>query len=84
MPVYDGADLVQDAHVQARGIIEEVEHPLMGKKKVLGPSWRFSKTPAEIRRPGPLMGQHNDYVLGELLGMSKEEIERLAEEQVVY
>jgi benzylsuccinate CoA-transferase BbsF subunit len=84
MPVYDGADLVRDAHVQARGVIEEVEHPAMGKKKVLGPPWRFSKTPAEIRRPGPLMGQHNDYVLGELLGMSKQEIERLSEEQVVY
>jgi crotonobetainyl-CoA:carnitine CoA-transferase CaiB-like acyl-CoA transferase len=30
------------------------------------------------------MGQDNDYVLGELLGMSKEEIEKLAAEQVVY
>ena len=84
MPVYDGADLVRDAHVLERGIIEEVEHPAMGKKKVLGPPWRFSKTPAEIRRPGPLLGQHNDYVLGELLGMSRQDIERLTEEQVVY
>ena len=84
MPVYDGADLVRDAHVLERGIIEEVDHPAMGKKKVLGPPWRFSKTPAEIRRPGPLMGQHNDYVLGELLGMSRQDIDRLTEEQVVY
>ena len=84
MPVYDGADLVRDAHVLERGIIEEVEHPAMGKKKVLGPPWRFSKTPAEIQRPGPLLGQHNDYVLGELLGMSRRDIERLTEEQVVY
>jgi len=84
MPVYDGADLVRDAHVLERGIIEEVEHPAMGKKKVLGPPWRFSKTPAEIQRPGPLLGQHNDYVLGELLGMSRRDIDRLTEEQVVY
>ncbi len=84
MPVYGGEEIVADKHVQARGIIQEVEHPVMGKKKVLGPPWRLSKTPARILRPGPLLGQHNDYVLGELLGMSKEEIERLTAEEVVY
>ena len=84
MPVYGGEEIVKDRHVLARGIIEEVEHPLMGKKKVLGPPWRLSKTPARVIRHGPLLGQHNDYVLGELLGMSKEEIERLTAEQVLY
>ncbi len=84
MPVYGGEEIVKDAHVQARGIIEEVEHPLLGKRHVLGPPWRLSKTPARILRPGPLIGQHNDYVLGELLGMPKEEIERLTAEEVLY
>jgi crotonobetainyl-CoA:carnitine CoA-transferase CaiB-like acyl-CoA transferase len=32
----------------------------------------------------PVLGQHNDYVFGELLGMSKEEIERLVKEQIIY
>jgi benzylsuccinate CoA-transferase BbsF subunit len=84
MPVYGGEEIVNDRHVLARGLIEEVEHPLMGKKKVLGPPWRLSKTPARIIRHGPLLGQHNDYVLGDLLGMSKQEIERLTAEQVLY
>ncbi len=84
MPVFDGPSMVQDVHIQNRRTIEEVDHPALGRSKVVGPTWRFSKTPAQIRRPGPLLGQHNDYVLGELLGMSQEEIERLAEEQVIY
>ncbi|MDI6858477.1 MAG: CoA transferase [Dehalococcoidia bacterium] len=84
MPVYDGPSLVQDEQVKARGTLTPVEHPLMGEKMVVAPMWRLSKTPAEIRRHGPLLGQDNEYVLGELVGMSKEEIEKLAEEQVVY
>jgi benzylsuccinate CoA-transferase BbsF subunit len=84
MPVHDGAGLVEDAQVKARGVLAAVEHPLMGEKMVVAPMWQLSKTPAQIRRHGPLMGQDNEYVLGDLLGMSKEEIERLAEEQVVY
>jgi len=84
MPVYSGEEIVVDPHVLARGVIEEVEHPLMGKKKVLGPPWRLSKTPARVIRHGPLLGQHNDYVLGDLLGMSKEQIGRLTADEVLY
>lgn len=84
MPVYDGPSLVQDAQVEARGFLTEVEHPALSKKKVVGPMWRLSKTPAAIRRHGPLIGQDNDYVLGQLLGMSQEEMARLVDEQVIY
>lgn len=84
MPVYGGEEIVKDPHVLARGIIEEVEHPLMGKKHVLGPPWRLSKTPARVIRHGPLLGEHNDYVLGDLLGMSKEQMERLTADEVLY
>jgi benzylsuccinate CoA-transferase BbsF subunit len=84
MPVYGGEEIVTDRHVLARGVIEEVEHPLMGTKKVLGPPWRLTKTPARVLRHGPLLGQHNDYVLGDLLGMSKDDIARLTAEEVLY
>jgi benzylsuccinate CoA-transferase BbsF subunit len=84
MPVYGGEEIVKDHHVVASGMIEEVEHPLMGTKRVLRPPWRLSKTPARVLRHGPLLGEHNDYVLGELLGMSKEDIERLIAEEVLY
>jgi benzylsuccinate CoA-transferase BbsF subunit len=84
MPVYDGPSLVRDAQVEARGFLTEVEHPAMGKKKVIGSMWGLSKTPAAVKRHGPLLGQDNDYVLGRLLGMSPEERARLVEEQVIY
>jgi crotonobetainyl-CoA:carnitine CoA-transferase CaiB-like acyl-CoA transferase len=39
---------------------------------------RFSRTPAVIRWPGPKIGEHNDYVLHELLGLNHEDIAELA------
>jgi crotonobetainyl-CoA:carnitine CoA-transferase CaiB-like acyl-CoA transferase len=44
----------------------------------------LSETPGEIRRPAPLLGEHNNYVFGELLGLSEEEIETLVEKKVIY
>jgi len=44
----------------------------------------MTATPVNLQRPAPLIGQHNQYVLGELLGMAQSEIDQLIEEQVVY
>jgi benzylsuccinate CoA-transferase BbsF subunit len=84
MPLLDGPALVQDAHLRERGVLQPLQHPLIGERLTLSPPWRFSRTPAQIRRPGPLLGEHNQYVLGELLGMPSDEIERLVAEEVVY
>ncbi len=84
MPLHDGLTLVRDAHLRERGVLEPLQHPIIGERLTLSPPWRFSRTPAQIRRPGPLLGEHNQYVLGELLGMSGDEIERLVAEEVVY
>lgn len=84
MPVLDGPALVQDVHLRARGVLEPLHHPAIGEKLTVSPPWKFSRTPAQIDRPGPLLGGQNQYVLGDLLGMSSEEIERLVAEEVVY
>ncbi|HJX61706.1 MAG TPA: CoA transferase [Dehalococcoidia bacterium] len=84
MPAHDGRSLVEDPQLRERGLMEWVEHPLSGKRLLAGPPWRFSKTPASIRQPAPLLGQHNHYVLHELLGLSEEEIQQLVDEEVVY
>lgn len=84
MPTFSGSMIPRDPHLKERGILAEVEHPEMGKRTVVGPPWRLSATPARIPRAAPLIGEHNQYVLGELLGMSRDEIERLVEEEVVY
>jgi benzylsuccinate CoA-transferase BbsF subunit len=82
MPVLDGLSLARDPHLRERGMIVEVDHAALGRRRMLGAPWKYSKTPTEVR-PAPLLGEHNRYVLGELLGMSEEEIERLVEEGVV-
>ncbi|MBW1804551.1 MAG: CoA transferase, partial [Deltaproteobacteria bacterium] len=62
----------------------QVEHPVIGKDWVIAPPWRPSDTPAQINRHAPLLGEHNEYVFGELLGMSSVEIRRLEQEKVIY
>jgi len=84
MPSFKAEDLFSDPHILARGGIKEVEHPVLGVRKTIAPPWSFSETPAGITRAAPLLGEHNEYVLGELLGISREELARLIEEKVVY
>ena len=84
MPTFSGGMIPRDPHLKERGILAEVEHPEIGKRMVVGPPWRLSATPARIPRAAPLIGEHNRYVLGELLDMSRDEIDRLVEEEVVY
>jgi len=44
---------------------------------------KLSGSPVEIRRPAPLFGEHNAYVLGEIIGLLTEEIQTLVEEQII-
>jgi len=80
-----GEDSIDDdPHVAARGFIETVEHPKLGRRRVAGAPWNFDSGDVGIRRPAPLLGQHNDQVLGGILGLSRDEIERLIREGVVH
>lgn len=56
---------------------------LEGLVEVAGPVWHFSDTPAHVRLPAPRPGEHNAYVLVDLLGMNRAEVSRLAAEGVV-
>jgi benzylsuccinate CoA-transferase BbsF subunit len=51
---------------------------------VLLPPWKFSATPARIKKRGPKMGEHNRHVFGKLLGMPQEEIARLEKKKIAY
>ncbi len=83
-PVMNIEDQYTDPHYRERQTYVEIEHPLIGVELLYAPHLRLSKTPGNIRRPAPSLAEHNDYVLGELLGMSKEEIARLEQEKVIY
>jgi crotonobetainyl-CoA:carnitine CoA-transferase CaiB-like acyl-CoA transferase len=80
--VQSGASLSQDEHVAAREVFVPIVHPRLGELRTVRPPWRMEG--AEISEPGPLLGQHNDYVLGEILGIDADEIARLVSEEVVY
>jgi crotonobetainyl-CoA:carnitine CoA-transferase CaiB-like acyl-CoA transferase len=62
--------------------LPEAEHPEAGTYKVIPPPARFSATPASVRRPAPLPGQHTTEILAEA-GLSAAEIDRLAEAGVL-
>ena len=84
MPSFSAEELFSDPHLREREIATEVNHPVMGKQVVLNPPWKLSETPARVEKASPLLGEHNEYVFGELLGMPRQEITRLIDEQVIY
>ncbi len=82
-PINDVATAMEDPQVQARGMVQEVEHPTAGRIKVLGPVAKFSRTPAAVRSAPPPLGYHNEEVLGELLGYTTEEIDDLRKSGII-
>jgi len=72
-----------DPHLAERGFWVEKEHPEVGAVRHPGIPWRMSETPCEVWRAAPTLGQDNDYVFGELLGMSGKRIAELAERGVI-
>lgn len=66
-PVNTPKDFAEDIHTQARGYFVEVEHPYVGRHKYPGAPYKLSATPWRIRRPAPLIGQHNAEILAERL-----------------
>lgn len=84
MPSFSAEDLFSNPHLQERGAITETVHPVLGTRKAIAPPWKMSATPASIVRTAPLLGEDNQYVLCDLLGLSEDEVQRLVEAQVVY
>jgi crotonobetainyl-CoA:carnitine CoA-transferase CaiB-like acyl-CoA transferase len=76
--VYRAPDMLADPHFQARESIVEVETERFGKLKMQSTFPKFSATPSSIRTPAPsVIGQHNGYVYGQLLGLSEAELAAL-------
>jgi len=77
-------ELAEDPHLNARGFFIEKEHPEVGVMKHAGIPWRMSETPCEVWRSAPTMGQDNQYVFGELLGLSSQHIADLVQRQIIF
>lgn len=83
VPSLNCEEIYNDRHLKSRGFVKEVEHPERGKQVVTGPPWILSATATNLDT-SPLMGQHNDYIFGDLLGLSKHEISKLREDKAIY
>ncbi|MYN08145.1 CaiB/BaiF CoA transferase family protein [Pseudoduganella aquatica] len=73
-PINDIGDVYQNPQVQARGLVTETPHPSAGKVKLVRSPMRLSGTPTDGGSAPPLLGQHTEEVLRELLGRSPEDI----------
>ncbi len=81
-PIYTLDDLPEHPHLKAVGLFERGEHPSEGPIRYVKPSTRFSATPADVRLPAPLLGQHTGEILSEA-GYSTAEIAKFAAGRVV-
>jgi crotonobetainyl-CoA:carnitine CoA-transferase CaiB-like acyl-CoA transferase len=76
-PVLKIPALMANEHFRARGFWETVSHAAAGTWDIEGPVWRMSRTPAHVRTPAPMFGEHNAYAFGELLGLTDTEVAQL-------
>jgi benzylsuccinate CoA-transferase BbsF subunit len=83
-PCLDLTERFSDPQFVARDVHLQVEHPATGVDIIAGIPFKLSGTPGEVRRPAPMLGQHNEYVFRELLGKPESEIAQLVEEKVIY
>ena len=83
-PIYTVKEVVEDEHIAgARRMIREIHHPVAGSVKVIGSPVNMSETPAEVTSPAPLLGQHSEEVLKEILNLTQEEVESLKREKAI-
>lgn len=82
-PILDLSELSSDPQVLENGYISEMEHPTLGKVKVVGIPVAFSETPVRVRRYAPNFGEHTEEVLLNLCGYTWKEIEKLKEEEII-
>jgi crotonobetainyl-CoA:carnitine CoA-transferase CaiB-like acyl-CoA transferase len=82
-PINSLEEVFADPQVQARSMCRPVEHSLAGKIPLVGSPMNFSATPAGASLAPPLLGEHTDQVLENLLGMKGGEIETLRSAQVI-
>jgi benzylsuccinate CoA-transferase BbsF subunit len=83
-PVQNCMDLHRDENLAAFDFWQWLDHPHMGPSPYEGLEHRLSRTPGELRSPAPTLGQHNDEILSEMLGMTAAEIERLKADKIVF
>ncbi len=82
-PVITPAEVIAEPHLEARGFWDAVDHPEAGPYRQVSTPWKLSRSPRCVTSPAPGLGEHNGYVLGELLGLSAQEIATLEAQGII-
>ena len=83
-PLYNVKQITEDPHIaQAREMFIEVDHPIIGKMKVNGNPIKLMDMMPRVNCPAPTLGQHNEEIYKEFLGLSDEEYQALADNKII-
>ncbi|MCU0564807.1 MAG: CoA transferase, partial [Desulfobacterales bacterium] len=81
--IYRAPDMLADPHFQAREAIVTVPHPDFGELRMQNVAPKLSETPGGVRSPSPALGEHNEAVYLELLGLEPARYEDLKARRVI-
>jgi CoA:oxalate CoA-transferase len=82
-PINNIREICEDPNIRYRRMLVEMEQPGVGKVRIAGSPIHLSETPGEVYSPAPLLGQHSEEILRDVLGYSKEAIDQLQREGIV-
>jgi benzylsuccinate CoA-transferase BbsF subunit len=82
-PVLNVGDLLHDPHFKARNTFIEVDHPLGFRETIYGSYVKLSHSPVTVK-PGPVIGQDNEHVFKNVLGLSVDRYNELVKKKVIY
>ena len=82
-PINSIQEVFEHPQTETRGLRAELKHPTAGPVGFPGIPYKMSGTPAEMNRPPPLLGQHNDEILIDTLGYSVDELSALREKKAI-
>jgi len=83
-PSMSSKDVIEDVQLNERGFFVRLPHPVVGAQTHTGIPWILTNAPNGVRSVAPLLGQHTDEVLRDVLRYTDEDIARLREQQVLY
>jgi CoA:oxalate CoA-transferase len=82
-PVNSIKDICADPHIRYRNMLVEIDQPEVGRMTIAGSPIRLSETPGEVYAPAPLLGEHTEEILRNVLSYSEGDIDALKREGII-
>ncbi|MEN6438502.1 MAG: CoA transferase [Syntrophobacter sp.] len=82
-PINNLEQICNDAHIQSRNMLVEIDQPMVGKMRIANSAIHLSETPGEVYAPAPILGQHSEEILTEILGYRQHAVEQLKQEGII-